>query len=179
MSVFVGTDIGSYMASESALRPATITAGAGNDNVAVTGTIVDRLAVNNGHVHRSAKLTLQFRAVLAQAETLTVAASLLDAAVSNFASGSATLIALRARYKTDGGTWTAITLVSGAVPTTTIATGPTGGGTVAGMVELDYNLDGARQYLRPTVTTNLSASSTDTSSIGGVLAFGGADEMPA
>jgi hypothetical protein len=148
-----------FACSEGGIPFQAITAGAGNDNVELNGQAKDRLKAGRT-LGLSGKLLILFEAVLAQDETLTVAANLQDAAASSFAGGDAA----------DYGT---------AFPATVVATGPTGGGTVRGVVELDVDLSGARQWVREQVTLNLSASGTDTVKASSCLLIGGTDHLPA
>jgi hypothetical protein len=127
------------------------TAGGAGDATELDGRYIDR----SGYL--SAKLTVAFKAVLGDGETLSIAANLQDDADG-------------AGVGTDFG---------GAFASAVVATGPGGGGTVEGQVELDFDLSGARQYVRAQFTPDLSAANTDTAIIAAVLVLGGADEIPA
>ena len=130
---------------------ANATAGGSGDNTELDGVWVDRSA------YESAKLVLHYRATLAANATLTIAANAQDASSSGGAGAA------------DFGT---------AMPVTTVATGPAGGGTVSGTVELDFNLDTAKQFVRAQFTPNLSAANTDTCTVTAVWVFGGARRQP-
>ena len=61
---------------------------------------------------------------------------------------------------------------------TVVATGPSGGGTVSGTLEVDLPLAGAGRYVRANFTPNLSASGTDTAALSSVMVLGGFDRLP-
>jgi hypothetical protein len=170
----IPTDVGAYLETFNAQDPAVITAGAGNDGVAVDGNVCDRSALHAGQMPQSAKLVINYKAVLASSETLSITATLKHCATSG--GTYAALTALRGRHVKSDGTITAITLSSGAIPATVVATGSA---TLRGTVELDVPLSIANQYLRSTVTANLSASGTDTVALSAVLVLGGSDVCPA
>lgn len=131
-----------------------VTAGGGGDNTAVTGVIIDRAAFGWA---QSAVFAVPFTATLAASQTLSVAMTVQhgeDAGLSDVAT-----FATRANA--------------------VVATGPVGGGTVTGVVELDVNLGGARRYVRLNFTPDLSAANTDTAALSGVAVFGGAVRLPA
>ena len=169
----IAQDLGSYLQSFPSHDPAVITAGAGNDNVAVVGNVCDRLAIHAGQLCQSAKLVINYKAAINTSETLSIAASLTDCATSG---GSyVALTATRARHIKSDGTITALTLTSGALAATTVATA----GTVRGCVELDVPLVTAKEFLAASITANLSRSGTDTVAISAVLILGGSDVLPA
>jgi hypothetical protein len=172
----IAQDIGSYLECFPALDAAVITAAAGNDNVAVDGNVCDRLAIHQGQLCQSAKLVIAYKAVLADTKTLSVAASL----KSSTASGGtyAALTALRARHVKSDGTITALTLTSGALAATVLVTA-SGATTARGVVELDVPLVVANEFLRATVTADLSNTATDTVALSAVLVLGGSDVVPA
>ena len=143
-------------ADEGALDPATITAGAGNDAVAVAGNIIDRQKSGRGYA-LSAALFLQYKAVLAATKTLTVT--------------------VLVKGSSDSGMASPTTLVS--YPATVVSTGGTGGSTNHGILKIAVDLSSADRYLQATVTQDLSATATDTVLTTGLLVFGGQDELPA
>ena len=69
----------------------------------------------------------------------------------------------------------AVTLVT---ETVVAATGPTGGGTVTGCLEIDVKLRACGRYVRLGYTPDLSASGTDTAALSAVLVCGGMDRLP-
>lgn len=121
------------------------------DGSEIDGAFVDRTGF------LSAKLVLAYEAALGDGKTLTIAANLQDDSSSG---GSGT----------DYGT---------AYSATVVSTGGTGGTTNRGVVELDFDLSGAKQYIRPQYTPTLSATSADTVIIGAVLVLGGGPVLPA
>ena len=58
------------------------------------------------------------------------------------------------------------------------ATGPAGGGTVTGCLEIDVKLRACGRYVRLGYTPDLSASGTDTAALSAVLVCGGMDRLP-
>lgn len=128
-----------------------VTAGGGGDATQFAGSWLDRSG------YGSAKLVVHYRATLAQGATLSLAADVRDA-TSNAGAGAAVLG----------------TVLANAV----VATGPTGGGTVRGTVELDVSFETARQFVQGRVTPDLSAANTDTAQIEFVWIMGGASRQP-
>lgn len=133
------------------------TAGGTGDNVEVNGVWVDRKPADRGPYH-SAKVVISFTTTLAAAATLTFAANIQDA--------------------TDG-SGTGAADFGAALAATTVATGPGGGGTVTGTVEMDFDISNAREFLRTQITPNLSAANTDTCSWQAQWIFGGSDRSGA
>ena len=72
-------DSGKHMVGIAIHDAEVITAGAGNDNVEVSGNYVSRKGANGSEVPLSGKLIISFKAVLAEDKTLTIAANLQDA----------------------------------------------------------------------------------------------------
>lgn len=60
-----------------------------------------------------------------------------------------------------------------------VATGDTGGSTETGLVEIDMNLSGYKQYVKFSVTPDLTATATDTCQVAATFALGGAFKIPA
>ncbi len=169
----VPQDIGPYLETFNALDAAVITAAAGNDNTDVDGNVCDRLAIHAGQLCQSAKLVIAYKASINTSETLSIGASLKHCATSG---GSyVALTALRGRHIKSDGTITALTLTSGALALTAVATA----GTMRGVVELDVPLVTANEFLRATVKADLSRSATDTVALSAVLVLGGSDVVPA
>lgn len=144
-------DIGSQITSRAAGGVNLVAAGAG-DNAEVSGPWIDR----SGFL--SAKLVITYKGVLAQDETLSIAANLQDDL---------------------DGTGGDATDFGDAAANAVVATGGAGGSTEYGVVEIDVDLSGARQYVRAQFTPDLSAGATDTAVVSAVLVLGGADETPA
>lgn len=118
----------------------TATAGSTGDATEVNCEYVDRKQSDHGPF-MSMKVIITYTTTLAAAATLTFAGNMQDAT----SAGGAGV----ADY---GNAFTA----------TTIATGPSGGGTVTGTVEIDVDLSAAREFVRAQLTPNLSAANTDT-----------------
>ncbi|HXH11161.1 MAG TPA: hypothetical protein VNP04_15540 [Alphaproteobacteria bacterium] len=170
-------DIGAYLLAELAQATVDITAGGSGDNAEQNGQAINRLATGRRH-YESAALVIAYRATLAQAATLSVAANGQHAPVSNFASGAVDLMAKRAYQIAGDGTKTAMTLTSGLLAATVVATGGAGGSTESGVVVLEFDLASVQQYLRSQITFDLSAATTDTARMTAVWVFGGADALP-
>lgn len=145
-------DIGAHITSRFADQVDAVAAGAG-DATESSGPWVQR-----PHRAQSAKLVIAFEAVLAEDETLSIAANAQDAADSS-GTGAADF--------------------GDAIASAVVATGGTGGSTERGVVGLDLNLAGAAEYLRSQVTPNLSAGATDTLRLTAVWIFGGLEKLPA
>lgn len=143
-------DIGSMLAAAFA-DIISVTAGGGADGAESDGDWID---VQD---YESAKLLVPYEATLADGETLSLAANFQTA---------------------DDDTGTNAEDYGDAMSNQVVATGPSGGGTVSGVAELDVNLDGARLFLRSQITPTMSASSTDTATVGAALVRGGANTQP-
>ena len=145
------TDIGAHITSRFG--------GAGRALAAGTG---DATEVDSGWIDRtgkfSAKLIISYTATLADTETISFAANLQDASAAA-GTGAA-----------DFGT---------ALASTVQATGDTGGTTETGVVELDFNLMTADNFIQAQVTPDLSASGTDVATWAAVIVLGGAETLPA
>lgn len=135
----------------------TATAGGAGDATEVDGAWVDRKPATLGAYH-TAKLVISYTTTLAAAATLTFAANIQDAT-------------------DDSGTGAAD--FGSALTATTVATGPSGGGTVKGTIEMDFDISNAREFLRSQITPNLSAANTDTCSWQAAWVFGGSDRSGA
>lgn len=156
-------DIGNIIGGAVALDPAVITAGAGNDNVAVTGPYTDLTAL--AQRPRAVALLVAWKAVLAAAATLSLTMKFRDATDTT---GTAV-----ADY-----VGPAHTQQTAKLAVTVVATGPGGGGTVRGVTKIACELQPARACLAATVTADLSAANTDTVAIAGTFVFAGYDELP-
>ena len=155
MNIVIQRDIQALLTAKIASVFDSATAGGTGDNTAVLGTAIDRLAMAG--VALNAEIILAFSAVLAATATLT-------------------LKTVKVQDSADGSTWADFaTFTDPGV----VATGPTGGGTVAGVVKFGVNLGSARRFVRVDYTPDLSASGTDTCQVLAVLNFGGFDRLPA
>lgn len=146
-------DIGSLVSVARAAANTAVTAGAGGDNTAITGVIIDRAAIG---WPESMVLAVPFTATLGQAETLSIAYTVQDGNNSGLS---------------DAGTLQTATAA-------VVATGPTGGGTVTGCFEVSVPLRGAGRYIRCNTTPDMSRANTDTAALSVVAVFGGANRVP-
>jgi hypothetical protein len=141
---------GSDVRSARAVGGSTVTAGGSGDAVAVNTDWVSRkgpLGIAN-----SGKLILSFSAVLAAAATVKFGVQLQDASDIN---GAGAL-----NY-------------AEAVAPFVAATGGTGGTTEKATAEVDFDLAGAREFVRAVVTPDLSAGATDTLTWSAIYLFFG------
>lgn len=146
---------GAWVTGAFAFPSTAVTAGGTGDNTEINGVALDQNAY--GTRYRSIKLCVPVLATLASGETLQVAANFQDSANNSDWSDYATALAA-----------------------TTILTGPSGGGAVRGVAELEVDLTGARRYVRVQATPNASRAGTDTAVFGaGVLLLCGPQELPA
>lgn len=132
---------GAYARSARGSGNLQATAGGSGDNTEVNGSWVSRASANG--IANSMKIIVSYSAVLAAGATLKFAGNLQDAIDVN-GTGAAD-------YPSNGQ----------AVPSTTAATGGTGGTTEAGTFEIDIDLAGAREFVRAQITPDLSAGATD------------------
>ncbi|WP_407496836.1 hypothetical protein [Pseudooceanicola sp. MF1-13] len=146
-------NIGALVAVMRAAANTAVTAGGAGDATLVTGAILDRQAKA---MPLSGVLAIPYAATLAQGETLSIAYVV--------ESGNADDLA------------DAVDLVSATAAV--VATGPTGGGTVTGVFEVDLNLSPAGRYVRAKFTPDLSAADTDTAALSAVMVVGGTNEVP-
>lgn len=151
-------DIGAHVRVQTLNVPAQITAGAGNDGVNVDGPSFDRLAKQgaaNGKAPQSVKVAIHYSCALASGETCVITGTLQDSADnSTFAT-----------FKTNADADTITVTATTAAP--------------SGVLVGDYNLETAEQYVRLRLNSNLSAATTDTSTIGSVGVLSGMDRLPA
>ncbi len=147
-------DIADLTQSVAASAHTTATAGGAGNNVAVTGLTIDRIALN---VPLSAAFGIAYEAVLGASNTLSINA-------------------VTVAHSPDGTTWTTF---STPVAPGVVATGPTGGGTVRGVVRVGADLTSAYRYVRFNWTPDLSAASTDTVAALAHATFAGTAHVPA
>lgn len=149
-----GRDIGEEVITKQAyLATASVAAGTG-DATEIDGTTINRAAL--GNMYESCKLTIIGAATLASGLLITLVANLQDSA--------------------DGSTWADF---GTALALTTAGTGGSGGDEQQFDIDLDNDIRPAKQYLRAQVTSNLTATQTDTALVSGVLVFGGGQVNPA
>lgn len=143
-------DAGALFGGKFSHLVAQFTAGGGSDNLQTAGIAVDRTGFESG------ALLIPYTATLAQAATLS--------------------FAVDRQESSDGGTtWGTATVLQAA---TVAATGPTGGGTVRGVVKIRDNFETAELTVRYRITADLSAGATDVASYGAVAVLGGARSLP-
>lgn len=144
------------------------TAGGASDSVTFTSSSVDREGFSTGSLPRSVDIEVFYSATLGSGQTLALYSEL-DSAPDN-------------------STWTAY-----ASEQATLATGPSGGGTVTGVHRVTVqssadnptpgpgiNLGSAQRYLRYLGVPHLSRTGTDTCQVQAVgLVFGGFDQLAA
>lgn len=147
-------NIGSLIAVRRAAANTAVTAGGTGDNTAVTGVTIDRAALG---WPQSCVFAIPYTTTLAATATLTLVATAQGSENSDMSSAS----------------------TIGSFASAVVATGPAGGGTVTGTVEIDVNLSGAGRYVRVNFTPDLSAANTDTAALSAVAVFGGQIRLPA
>lgn len=150
MSTSEINNIGERISVRRAGANAAATAGGTGDNTAVTGVIIDRMALGNP---MSVVAAILYTTTLGSVETFSLAWTL--------------------QHGDDSGLSDAATFASAGS-----AVVATGAGTLTGQLEASVALKGAKRYLRLNYTPNLSASGTDTAACAPVLVFGGADRLP-
>ena len=127
----------------------TSVAAAASDNAKKTSAAIDRLG------YSSCMLLIPWQAVLAEAKTVSFTVDVTDCATS-------------------GGSYASYS----AVAKTVYGTGGSGGSTASGMIELDVDLKGADRYLKVEITSDLSATGTDTAYWGAALVLADPDSVP-
>ena len=153
-------DIGAFLKAATARAIETITAGAGNDNVAVNGPWIDLSAMKERP--HSAKIIFFGAATLAATETLKLILAKLQDATDGSGTGAADI---------SGEALAGVPI--------TLATGPGGGGTVNFIQSYDIvNLAQARQAVRLVSTVDLSRANTDTTTVAALMVLGGFDKVP-
>jgi hypothetical protein len=124
----------------------------------VTSAGVDRLDPATGSLAGSCKLALAYSTVLGATHTLAIGAVVVNTSP-------------------DDTTWS--TFGTFTAPGT-LATGPTGGGTLTGVGQIDIgDLEMASRYLEFVYTPTLSATSADTAELAAIVVLGGYDRLPA
>lgn len=148
-------NIGGYVkafaggASENSGAASLITAAGTGDNAEVTGQTIDRDGYD------SAVVSIAYLATLADTESISFAVDIQESS--------------------DGSSWDTAEELQAA----TTAVTSSGGTNEHGVVELDVNLSGRKQYVRFNVTPNLSAGATDTALFATTVILGGASTLPA
>jgi hypothetical protein len=143
------------------------TAGGASDSVTWTGLTIDRGGFLGQPMPLSADVDVYWSAKLASGATLALTLDL--------------------QHSPDNSTWTDFATVAAA----TVATGPSGGGTLQGVTRMaitssnrpagtpGVDLKSAKRYVRLNVLSHLSATVTDTAVIAAVGVFAGYDRLAA
>ena len=148
-------DVGAYGSLRVLAGIAALVAGGAGNNAAVTGVTFDRAGFGNGSVANAAEIGLIYTADLSAGHTL---------------SASYTV-----NTSDDGVTWTPCVPNATAV----LATAAAAGGTVNGQLNFPVDFTGAGRFIQLVYTPTLSATETDTASVGAVGFFAGFDRLPA
>lgn len=130
-----------------------VAAGTG-DATSVTGLTIDRFN-SAGGLAQSAEFGVAYEATLASGATLSIGYAIQDSA--------------------DGSTWADYQTATYAV----VATGPSGGGAVGGLLSITADLSSAKRYTRLNFRPDLSAGGTDTAVARGIGFLAGFDRLPA
>lgn len=130
-----------------------VAAGSG-DSTTTTGATIDRFGFSSGAMPMTLASAIVYDATLASGKTLSFGYAVQDSA--------------------DGTNWSDYATATYAV----VATGPSGGGAVAGQLEVGVSLTSARRYVRENFATDLSATGTDTAVARAVGFFAGFDRLP-
>jgi hypothetical protein len=146
-------DIAAFIQAAYGSDNAAFTAGGSGNNSQVTGLIVDRSAFD---MPLSAAVCIRWKATLQAMQTLSLSWVVQHGTESNLGDAS--------------------TFASGGP--TVVATGPSGGGTLEGVLQIPINLGGAEEFIRVLFTPDLSASGTDTGQADVTIVFGGQSEIP-
>lgn len=154
MNIVLQKNVAALGALIRATVAASATAGGSGDATTVTGVTIDRFN-STGGLAQSAEFGVPYEATLASGATLSIGYAVQDSA--------------------DGSTWADYQTATYAV----VATGPSGGGAVAGLLSIPCDLSSARRYTRLNFIPNLSAANTDTANARGVGFLAGFDRLPA
>lgn len=154
MNIVLQKNVAALGALIRATAAAAVTAGGSGDATTVTGVTIDRFN-STGGLAQVAEFGVPYEATLASGATLSVGYAIQDSA--------------------DGSTWADYQTATYAV----VATGPSGGGAVGGLLSIPVDLSSARRYTRLNFIPNLSAANTDTANARGVGFLAGFDRLPA
>jgi hypothetical protein len=156
-------DLAGIIAAVSAGPRTNATAGGANAGTTINGSTVDTSQLyspsgaNFPDRYESVVALLAVSATLGASDTVTVTALL--------------------QTSPDTVNWTTVTPSVPSANALTL-TGPTGGGTVEGVIKIGTATEYCDQYVRVAYSSVFSASSTDTSDVAPVFVFGGAAEVP-
>lgn len=144
-------DAGARIVTKNALNPQTVTAGSTADGTEQNGASIDRLTVGNNQTFRSLKVSLPYNASYSTGTT-----GQID---FNLQHSSATSAGWADYDDIDGSTANSVTLTTGA----------------SGVAEADFDLGGAKQYVRVQVTVTHGTTASDDVDIGGVAVLAGGE----
>ena len=147
-------DIASLLTPRLASPFAALAAGGSGNGVVVAGPAIQRSLLG---MPRSAALVLAFSATLAAGKTLG-------------------LTQVQIQDSADGVTFTTYTTYT---DPGVVATGPTGGGTVTGQLQLRSQMSGARDFVRVVFTPTLNNTAADTATVAALLVLAGFSRLPA
>jgi hypothetical protein len=153
-------DIGDLLKIAGASAFTSVTAAGAGDNTAVVGSTIDRLDAATGSLARSAAFALAWTTTLAATKTLSFKT-------------------VKVEQSSDGTNWDATAYFTLTVDPGVVATGPGGGGTVAGTTQVNVDLNSAKRYVRFDWTPDLSNTATDTATIVAAGVLAGYDRIPA
>jgi hypothetical protein len=148
----ISTNIGAFVTTLFALQRTAFGVGVGN-LAATDGEAFNRTAKRP--LHLSGKLVIGYKATIPSGQSLTINNVMKDSP--------------------DGVTYTGLVGGSGATTIQGLHTGAEQKGTV----EVDFNLIGASDYIRPTVSATLTASGSSVAEVFGALVIGGGETIPA
>jgi len=146
-----GTDIGAFITSRLGLDANTVGAGFGGAGTEQVGPAFDRTAYTP--LHLSGKLQVSYTATLASGNT-------------------ASFVAGVRHCDTSGGSYEDLPSASGVVS----ITANDDGSAVRGVLEVDVNLIGAKEFLKARATPVMSASGVDRVAFAAILALGGGED---
>lgn len=144
-------DAGARLKAVSGLAPQTVTAGGSNDDADVNGISVDRFALDP--LYQSLKVAVPYSASVQGGETVDLSLTL--------------------QTSEDGSNWTDYDDKDGNTTVTNTLDDSAGDG----VLEVDYDIGGAAQYIRAVVRANFSAGTTDDIDLGVVHVLAGADKV--
>jgi hypothetical protein len=133
---------------------AAATAGGSGNSATTTGVTIDRMGFAGGSLAGSVEAAILYEASLASGKSLSFGYDIQEGP--------------------DGANWSDFQTATYAV----VATGPSGGGAVAGQLQIGANLRAARRYVRFNFATVLSATGTDTAQAQAAGFFAGFDRLP-
>lgn len=166
MNIALMRDIGAHLATVAAYNPIVLNAGTtAEDNAEINGFSVDRELVNpSKSLQLSCQSVVQYSYSLAAAATIALKFNLQDSASS-------------------GGTYADYDDIKGStVQSKTVgSTGSTASQSGNGVLRGNFDLSGAKRFVRMQVTATFTGTSTgsDDLDVGGVMVLGGYDTVPA